>query len=672
MRTVLLWVPVVAACYTPIDPAESGDPWGSGDGDTDADGDGDGDGDSESEDNGTSEGDGDGDGDGPAGQLRPAADAVLLADPWLDGFDRWNLPLVVTRDVGPSATCTLQIAGATGGADVGPVPVEAGFCDLSWDGRIGGEVPDPGRLQVRAMLNDAGAFAEATFEIEVVRLGIRELVAESGPARVDLLYPALGGQPNRYWSAPSDRPFWSLGPDASEPDGAVSLERADGSPRPRPQPWDDVDTPPVDSSDPDGVEDDTYSLPVALVAGAPLGLAATLSADVAGNPGGGAPSLASVRLVAPDGGSIEGDATFVPDGPVSVALSQPALAVGRYDRDLHWRFEFQGPDGNWIPVPGHVSTEVRFYGVVGPHTLGQSGLPHLPWVEVVDDVATWVGGASADPVEVGQAIADAVFNDMGLVYSASGSPAYTWFNDFERFQNAEFQLYAFLNRSQGSTINCSDAGSIVSTYGNMVGIDLRYQKIVQDFPLHYILPIGRPSFTDDPFNDGGLGFSFHAVIADADLNIWDATLALDGDGNPGSAPHSPLVAVAMPPASHGSTLSPGRISRIQGGKARITGGGTRVVRGDTVAGGPPAPELLVDVVELESPQAAAAHLDAWVGNVSRRLSPTQTPQGWVAASAGFRVELRDQTVVVVRRVSGTADLEAASRKVWSDLQLTDK
>ena len=51
----------------------------------------------------------------------------------------------------------------------------------------------------------------------------------------------------------------------------MTLEHADGAPRLLPAPWTDLQSPPLDSADPGGVEDDRFSLPIAMIAGTSIG-----------------------------------------------------------------------------------------------------------------------------------------------------------------------------------------------------------------------------------------------------------------------------------------------------------------------------------------------------------------------------------------------------------------
>jgi hypothetical protein len=186
--------------------------------------------------------------------------------------------------------------------------------------------------------------------------------------------------------------------------------------------------------------------------------------------------------------------------------------------------------------------------VVNQATFPDVGVPHLGWVDVVDLVTGWVDGASADPVIVAGRIVEGVYNTLGLRYDdLRGASAYSDYPD--GWWDGVFFAGAFQRRDYGSTINCSDAAGIVGAYANMVGIDIRYHILTHawydGFDLNYIQPIGFTAFDETPFRFGGGSFGYHAVAGPPDGSIYDATLALDGDGVPTAPPHTLLMAEGM-------------------------------------------------------------------------------------------------------------------------------
>ena len=276
--------------------------------------------------------------------VAPAVELLPAADPKLPGFDGWPLAFDVDPGGRRDLRCRVVLertSGEIGGAEA---DVTARRCAVVWNGRA----PDgawlaPGPLTATAQVLPAVGdeiLAEATAELEIVRLGIDRIELASGATgkRIDLLWAEMDGMAEGYFLAERDQPPWSLDRDAAEPAAAVDLELADGSPRPPPAPWDDLKSPPLDVASPDGAEHDTYALPTAWVAGSGVDVSARFSSDVAGTPGGGAPVESEVRVVAPAGTRLVGSGAFVPGGSVVVrAETSPVPSVQRADWSLEWR-----------------------------------------------------------------------------------------------------------------------------------------------------------------------------------------------------------------------------------------------------------------------------------------------------------------------------------------------
>lgn len=488
----------------------------------------------------------------PPPGIAPGPTLLAAADPRLDGFDGWPLAFAVVSG-SADMRCVVELSRAGTPLATLESPVAQDACAVVWPGvGAAGERLAPGTVDVTAKLMPAvgEALAQTTAVVEVVRLGIVDVSLDSAD-EAQLMYGALGGVSQGYWLLPTDRPGWRIGPDAAEGATAVRLELANGDPRPLPGPWDDLRSPPLDDTgpDPDGVEVDSYNLPAAFLAGALIDATATLSADVAGAAGGGAPQVAEVRVVAPAGSTIYEGGPFVHDGQVVVQAPALVPAVGRYDHSLRWTFEARAPGGEWAPVPGGVTTRHIVYGLAGLPIFDYSSMAHHAWVEVVDMVTRWIDGGTADPNAVAAAIVTGVYFELALVYDTqNGASAYTWYPGFG-WENSQFDLSAFLVRENGDTINCSDAASLVSTFANMVGVDIRYHILQRGdgmgFDLNYIRAIGQPVFDETPFIGDRGRFSYHAVVGPPDGTFYDGTLQLDGDGTPTAPPHVPLLAAGM-------------------------------------------------------------------------------------------------------------------------------
>lgn len=480
------------------------------------------------------------------------------------GFDApgWTHPLRVALVQGSSEIATLaEEADAAPGRTV----------VATWDGTIGGKPAPVGAYALRTTYGCSAAPAitrDAT--LAVVHAGTVEVSMGAGDGLYQpLLWHRFNDIAKNYWSPAPTAPVLVRGSGS----GAVDLELADGGPSPFPAVWTGLDSPPVDASG--NLVTTDLDLPFALSVTThadvtlKLGLARPPSGATAAPkdpPVGDIPVRAHLVEAVPPG-----YAALSSDGASSTfRLASPlAPAVGRYDVTLHAAFEYQRPDGAWRPL-GTDAIPLRVYGVLGKQTIDATGaVPYVPWITVVDAVAGWVDRTTKDPAKVAASIVHHVYNDLGLHYdTVSGACYYTTYG--YGFGQAAFDLSAFLLRANGSTVNCSDCASIVSTYANMVGADLGYTIIESDFLLNYIKAIGTPAFTNDPFGTGSQGgFSYHAITSDPTLLVFDATLDENGTSNPGSPPFKDTEVLGLTRAFYVPHLTPSTVTLTYDDKTTI-------------------------------------------------------------------------------------------------------
>ncbi|MGE0791963.1 MAG: hypothetical protein AB7S26_40185 [Sandaracinaceae bacterium] len=486
-----------------------------------------------------------------------ASDPSMIAafDPRLDAFGGVELRFLVTN--ANAASCAIELTNEDGEVGTLDGSLAADACTAMWDGRDAlGALVSPGVVEATAIVTRGADVARATSSIEVLRLGVSE-VRLSGAGRVAILYSALDGQRFGYYEMDTSDVPWRLAPDAVEM-GGVPLELADGTARTRAGPWEELRSPPLDGASPDGVERDTFSLPTAWVAGSSVDVTARFTTAYAN--GVADPRSVEVRAIAPDGLTLGAPAPIVDGAELSFASSAtPIPAVGRYDVTWSWRFEARrSATDPWVAIPGQFDTTHRFYGLVAQPSFGYDDVPHRAWVDVLDRVTGWVDGASADPDAVAARIVEGVYLELGLRYDRqSGASHYT---DYPGgWEGASFELSRFADLADGTVINCSDAASIVSTYANMVGIDLSYHIIQHNFrdsfELNWLAAIGF-DFGPSPFNSGRTAFRYHAITGPPDTRVFDATLAVDGDADPSSAPNERLLVQGLTQMDYLTRLSP--------------------------------------------------------------------------------------------------------------------
>jgi len=439
---------------------------------------------------------------------------TVSAPPAWDPIAGGELSVSIGADVDGEMSLTLYDPGGAklwslDGALLAGVPA-----DLSWDGEavygVGAH-----RLEVTYLDTETGLDASAEREVQVVRCGVSDVWAEDDGGETALRVPL-------YWHISRTLQ------DVSYPISSLSaLEDADGAPLDLPAVSDDLD---VHAGE--GMIEPTAwrwdSRPI-------------LSLELGGDTVLGGHNL-------DDGGialSIEGWTVLNP-GPLVAGeyllLQRDApLAdfLGVIEEQLTLSFTAMDLDGEeWLVA--EQALPMRMYALHDAPTFVEEGEVYHPWVAAIDAALRAIDGVDPDAEAVLDALVEWVFNDLGLTYDTrSGASAYTTYR--RGWDSGHFYFTDFLERRFGEVVNCSDCASILTGYANMLGARLSYLIILQNFSLNEILAIGQDDYTSCPFGPNSCGFSYHAVTTmDGGERIWDATLALDGDEDPGASPYDVL------------------------------------------------------------------------------------------------------------------------------------
>ncbi|MDP2313175.1 MAG: FlgD immunoglobulin-like domain containing protein [Pseudomonadota bacterium] len=450
-------------------------------------------------------------GDDPPVEVEPA---LTVAGPAaLDPLYGTPATFALSRTGGDTVSVT--VLDATG-AVVRTLADGSAWADtLAWDGRDDAGTALPmGRYTLHGDLAAEGAtVASSDTLVDLVRVGAS--AGTLGGDRIPLMWHQAGGA-GMYWDDGGDTATFTLA--ALDVDGVVT---------PIPAPWDDLDTRPEDLVG--------QNLPAAYAWDA----RPTLSLVVGGDVG------SAVLTPAIDGWTLTAG-TVAPGETVVLTADAPlATGPGVIEETLELRWMAARPDGGEALV-GTQDLPLRVYALLGAPTFEETGAPYLPWVAVIDPALRAIGGVEATEVAVISALVAHIYFDLGLSYDTRwGASSYTQY-DGNTFNDANFDLSSFLARSRGSVINCTDCASILEAFANMLGATLSYTILLPSFDLNYIKAIGGDRFDHCPFDSGGCGFSYHAVTTPDDGGtIYDATLALDGDADPGTYPGEELLVQAI-------------------------------------------------------------------------------------------------------------------------------
>lgn len=250
------------------------------------------------------------------------------------------------------------------------------------------------------------------------------------------------------------------------------------------------------------------------------------------------------KTVSFDGSGDSGFVTFTLQNPT---LSSSFVSVRTTTWQWQWR---EGPSApSWTDI--EQSTH-RIYVLLdtpeapwkqAPYT---SANTQLPWTDVLDVACRWAIGAST-PVDAATGVTKGVWN-LGpnrIEYDCPGGGASHYLTGF-----STFDCTAFLDRISGGMgngryVNCTDCGTFVSVFSNAVGCALWSSRMNGWFPLNPIRSIGNTTWYPGCSNWPNKGFGYHEVAwtngcTEAD-EVYDACLEVDGDADPQSPPHTPLL-----------------------------------------------------------------------------------------------------------------------------------
>ena len=140
----------------------------------------------------------------------------------------------------------------------------------------------------------------------------------------------------------------------------------------------------------------------------------------------------------------------------------------------------------------------------------------------------------------------------GYRYNGSGRVSYDTSNGSTFYGLITFSLSQMIDRMNGGVglgakVNCTDSADTVSTLANLLGCDLWQSRMSSPFgfALNEVIAIGYGIWAV-PF---GYGFNYHEVAwkgaCTQNENIFDGCLKVDGDADPTTAPHSPLLPTNM-------------------------------------------------------------------------------------------------------------------------------
>jgi hypothetical protein len=223
-------------------------------------------------------------------------------------------------------------------------------------------------------------------------------------------------------------------------------------------------------------------------------------------------------------------------------LQKPRLwELGVGVHDITWRWQYRlDQRGTWTDFD---KSRHRIYIVLRQPQEPWQQTPvdrsniQLPWTEVLEYACRWAA-TSQNPTDAARRITHNVYQ-----LGSAGIARYCQAAHYIILGHDAFKCAKFLSdlRLGSMRLNCTDCGTIVSTFVNILGGEL-WQSETNGFDYNPVLRIGESQWHEDHFN-------FHVLAwegdCDIDNNVFDACLQVDGDHNPTNSDdrHVPLLPV---------------------------------------------------------------------------------------------------------------------------------
>jgi len=210
--------------------------------------------------------------------------------------------------------------------------------------------------------------------------------------------------------------------------------------------------------------------------------------------------------------------------------------------EWRWQFRATGTD-RWtdFAITRHrIYTVLQIPNCPWQQNPSEEEITQLPWAEALEYACDWAAGA-LDVDEVAMLVTRNVY-DLGLSH-------FRYDGSLSFYSCPNFNCTQFLDVLKGGLgvarlLNCSDCATVVSSFANLLGCDLRQVQLGPcSFTTNPIKLISHKQEAPEPF--GGHEVAWKGSVTD-DGRVFDACLQLDGDPAPDQPPFSPLLPTNIP------------------------------------------------------------------------------------------------------------------------------
>ena len=235
----------------------------------------------------------------------------------------------------------------------------------------------------------------------------------------------------------------------------------------------------------------------------------------------------------------DGDGTWSAGATIQLQM-EDALpeTLGVQETDIAWRWQSWDGEG-WVDVPGSQSTTHRIWRLGGqPQLRDGTDLGFAPatvWIAALDELQPDLQDVPVETTAILDAIRDHINQDPYLIYNPSDDAYSNYSGAYIYWDYIWSDLGDWLDRTDGLDLYCHSVSCLFSVLAGHWGVYAPQQVLGIGFNTNYTRAAGTDTWTTWSFRS-------HSVVSPDDgLTLWDASIDLDGDGDPSSSPSEALA-----------------------------------------------------------------------------------------------------------------------------------
>ena len=172
-------------------------------------------------------------------------------------------------------------------------------------------------------------------------------------------------------------------------------------------------------------------------------------------------------------------------------------------------------------------------------------------------------GVPADPAAVLDAIRDWLHFNEWIYYDPNDASYSSYEGAYMYWTYTWSELGEWLDRTEGVHLYCHSVSCLFSVLAGSEGVYAPQQVLGVGFTTNYVRAAGTETWST-------WGFNSHSVVSPDDgATLWDASIAMDGDGEPSALPVSEVHPKGLSFAEYTALLTADDIEIVNAGQCFV-------------------------------------------------------------------------------------------------------